>query len=52
MNVNSVPNTVRKSIVREGTCLEKERVSREQPNEHSVSSLNLQTIPESCETST
>ena len=52
MNVNTSHNTVRKSIVIEGTCSEKERVSREQPNEHSVSSLNLQTISEFCETST
>ena len=42
MNVNSIPSRVRKLIV-----------SREQPNEHSVSSQNLpQTISESCETIT
>ena len=52
MNVNSAPITVRKPIMRDGNCLEKEWVSREQTNEHSVSSLNLQTISELCETST
>ena len=42
MNVNSSAQRVRKLTVREGTCLEEEGVTRQQPSEHSVSSLDLE----------